>query len=384
MPAALSAPIVVVAPDSFKGAISAAGAAHAIANGIRHACPLALVRTCPMADGGEGTLDAMLAHGGTRCLLHVANAAGNLRKAAAGFLDTRTALIETAAIVGLTDRAGTRAPVAQRSTRGIGEAIRALLDKGARTFYIGLGGSSTNDAGAGLLTALGMRCFDAADQPFEPALEHFSRIARIDLSGLDKRLREATFIGLSDVSNPLLGIHGATAVFGPQKGVPPEHINAFDTALLHFANRLEAAFARSARHQRGAGAAGGLGFALALLGARLEAGAEIVAQRAGLDEALAGAHWLITGEGRSDTQTLNGKAPYVVAQHARAAGVPASLLSGAIDPAALPQLATHFSGCFSPAPGPISLDTAIRDIAPLLTAAAAQLMMLREDARLGR
>lgn len=378
-------PIVVIAPDSFKGSLSAEQVANAIAAGVARARPDALVRRCPMADGGEGTLDALLAHGGTRRTLRVPGASLAPRDAAVGLIDARTAVVETAEIVGITDPAGMSAPVAARSTRGLGSAIRALLDDGVRTFYVALGGSSTNDAGAGLLAGLGMRAFDAQGREIEPTPERLAHVARVDFAGLDARVAGASFVAMSDVDNPLTGAHGATAVFGPQKGVAPAQVAPLDAALDHFATLVEAALAlrpTTAAHARardlpGAGAAGGLGFALHVLGARFEPGAEVVARQIGLDAALAGANWLLTGEGRSDVQTLHGKAPFVACRHARAAGVPATLLSGAIDPAALPQLSEHFDGCFSPAPGPITLEAALRDAARLLENAAEQLARLR-------
>ncbi|WP_423392538.1 glycerate kinase [Burkholderia sp. LMG 21824] len=380
MPHHPSAPVVVIAPDSFKGSLSAEQVADAIATGIRRARPDAVVRRCPMADGGEGTLDAMLAGGGTRRALRVAGASLAARDAAVGVIDARTAIVETAEIVGITDPVGMSVPVDARSTRGMGEAIRTLLDEGVRRFFVALGGSSTNDAGAGLLAGLGLQCFDAGGQPVEPVPSRLADIARIDASGLDPRLKETEFIGMSDVDNPLTGAHGATAVFGPQKGVTPEQVATLDAALARFADLLEAALDHRSRDLPGAGAAGGLGFALHMLGARFEAGAEVVARQVGLDAALAGADWLITGEGRSDVQTLHGKAPFIACRHAQAAGVPASLLSGAIDPAALPRLSEHFSGCFSPAPGPITLDVAIRDAASLLANEAEQLTRLKYGA----
>ncbi|MDR6502389.1 glycerate kinase [Burkholderia ambifaria] len=384
MPQHPSAPVVVIAPDSFKGSLSAEQVADAIATGIRRARPDAVVRCCPMADGGEGTLDAMLAGGGTRRSLRVAGASLAARDAAVGVIDARTAIVETAEIVGITDPVGMSVPVDARSTRGMGEAIRTLLDDGVRRFFVALGGSSTNDAGAGLLAGLGLQCFDAAGQPVEPVPSRLADIARIDASGLDPRLKETEFVGMSDVDNPLTGAHGATAVFGPQKGVTSAQVATLDAALGHFADLLEAALEaaldRRARDLPGAGAAGGLGFALHMLGAQFEAGAEVVARQVGLDAALAGADWLITGEGRSDVQTLHGKAPFIACRHAQAADVPASLLSGAVDPAALPRLSEHFSGCFSPAPGPITLDVAIRDAANLLANEAEQLTRLKYGA----
>lgn len=380
MPNLSPSPVIVVAPDSFKGSLSAQAVAEAIAAGIKRARPDALVRLAPMADGGEGTLDAMLAHGGERRLMQVRGASGEMREAALGLLPDGSAIVETAEIVGITDTIAMRTPVEARSTRGMGDAIRSLLDAGVRRFFVALGGSSTNDGGAGLLAGLGLALFDADGRELEPTPESLARLARIDVSGLDARLREASFVGMSDVDNPLTGEHGATAVFGPQKGVQAAQVASLDAVLGRFAALLEAALGRSARELPGAGAAGGLGFALHVLGAEFQPGAEVVAAQQGLDAALGGANWLITGEGRSDAQTLRGKAPFVACRHARAAGVPASLLSGAVDPSALEQLSAHFTGCFSPAPGPITLEAAIRDAATLLANEAEQLTRLKYGA----
>ncbi|AQG98604.1 MULTISPECIES: glycerate kinase [Caballeronia] len=376
-PVTSAAPVVVIAPDSFKGSLSAEGVANAIAEGIRRARPDADIRIRPMADGGEGTLDAMLSAGGERRMLNVRGAAAARRDAATGLLADGGAIVETAEVVGITDPDGMAVPVTERSTLGMGEAIRALLDSGARTFYVALGGSSTNDGGAGLLVGLGLKLFDANGKELAPVPSALAQIARIDASGLDPRVKEAQFVGMSDVDNPLTGDHGATAVFGPQKGVSAEQVATIDAALTHFADLLEPAMGVEKRNEPGAGAAGGLGFALHMLGARFETGAEVVAREIGLDAALEGANWLITGEGRSDVQTLHGKAPFIACKHARAAGVPACLLSGAVDSAALPRLSEFFSGCFSPAPGPITLDVAIRDAARLLANEAEQLTRLR-------
>jgi glycerate 2-kinase len=381
MPNPSSAPVVVIAPDSFKGSLSAEQVAQAVAAGITRARPDAVVRICPMADGGEGTLDAMLTGGGERRVLTVRGAAGPVREAATGLLGDGSAIVETAEIVGITDPVGMGVPVEARSSRGMGEAIRALLDAGVRRFFVALGGSSTNDGGAGLLAGLGMKLFDAQGQELEPTPEQLAQLHRVDVSQLDARLADASFVGMSDVDNPLTGEHGATAVFGPQKGVGPEQIASVDAALARFADLLEPALQRTARNLPGAGAAGGLGFALHMLGAQFEPGAETVARQIGLDAALEGADWLITGEGRSDVQTLHGKAPFIACGHARAVGVPATLLSGAVDANALPRLAEHFSGCFSPAPGPITLEVAIRDAARLLANEAEQLTRLRYGMR---
>ena len=376
-----AAPVVVIAPDSFKGSLSAGEVAEAIASGIRRARADAQIRLCPMADGGEGTLDAMLSGGGRCRTLNVRGAAGPTLDATIGLLDDGSAILETAQIVGITDPVGMGVPVTARSTRGMGEAIRALLDDGVRRFYVALGGSSTNDGGAGLLAGLGMQLYDADDSPLDPTPDALARAARVDVSALDPRLAQASFVAMSDVDNPLTGDHGATAIFGPQKGVRADQVATLDALLARFADLLEAALDRRERNQPGAGAAGGLGFALRMLGASFEPGAEVVARQIGLDAALRDADWLITGEGRSDVQTLHGKAPYVACRHATAAGVPTTLLSGAIDTAALPRLSEHFSGCFSPAPGPITLDVAIRDAATLLANEAEQLARLKFGSR---
>jgi glycerate kinase len=304
-----------------------------------------------------------------------------MRDAAVGLLPDGSAIVETAEVVGITDAEAMGRPVEARDTRGMGETIRALLDEGVRRFFIALGGSSTNDGGAGLLVGLGLKLFDADGNVLPPTPAGLAAVARIDASGLDARLRHVQFVAMSDVDNPLTGEHGATAVFGPQKGVGADAVATIDAALARYGALLEAALGKDVQTLPGAGAAGGLGFALHALGARFEPGAEVVAVQVGLDAALDGANWLITGEGRSDTQTLHGKAPFVACKHARAAGVPATLISGAVDPGALPALAAYFAGCFSPAPGPIALDAAIRDAARLIEHEAEQLTRLKYGAQ---
>jgi glycerate kinase len=372
-----AAPVVVIAPDSFKGSLSAEDVARAISAGITRALPAAQIRLRPMADGGEGTIDALLVRGGERHVVDVRGASGQMRQAAVALLPDGSAVVETAEIVGITDPVGMNVPVGARSTLGLGDAIRAMAAAGATRIFVALGGSSTNDGGAGLLAALGVRFLDAGGAPVEPTPDGLARLAAVDASALDARVAQLEFIAMSDVDNPLNGAHGATAVFGPQKGVQPQDIERVDATLARYASLLEAALGRSARDNPGAGAAGGLGYALLMLGAQFRAGAEVVADQIGLDEALAGADWLITGEGRTDVQTLHGKAPFVACQRATRAGVAATLLSGAIDPTALPRLSEHFTGCFSPAPGPISLDVAIKNAGALLTDAAEQLTRLK-------
>lgn len=372
-----TAPTIVLAPDSFKGSLSAQQACDALSEGLLRVYPHAILRICPMADGGEGTLDALLSRSGKRHTLTVQGASGAAREIAAGLFENGTAVIETAEIVGITDAVGMAIPVEARSTAGLGEALHALLDQGAHRFLIGLGGSSTNDAGVGLLGALGVRFYDAAGTALAATPAGLEHLARVDIAGLDPRLAHIELVAMSDVDNPLCGPHGATAVFGPQKGVRPAQHAALDQVLGHCAALLEAAFDRSVQHAPGAGAAGGLGFALQLLGAEFKRGADVVAEHLGLSDALHEADWMITGEGRSDLQSLRGKAPMIACRYAHEAGVPITLLSGAIGPEALPALSLYFAGCFSLAAGPMTLGDAVANAHALLANAAQQIGLLR-------
>jgi len=378
MPAARP-PVIVVAPDSFKGSLDAPAVCVAIVRGLRRVWPDADIRARPMADGGEGTLDAVLAAVGTagrRHLHTVAGAGGAPTPAGWGLLagpEGETGVVEVAQVVGITDPAGMRAPVGARSTRGVGELIRALLDAGIRHFLVGLGGSSTNDGGAGMLVALGLALSDAGRRPVPPVPDALASVATVDASTLDPRLAQSSITIMSDVNNPLCGSRGATAIFGPQKGVGPGDIERYDAALAHFATLAERAIGRKAAGNPGAGAAGGLGFALQLVGGEFSSGAEVVARRIGLDDALAGADWAITGEGRSDAQTLLRKGPCVVAEKARARGVPVTLLSGAVDPAALAELGGVFDGCIALPAGPASLADCIAGAGTLLADRAEQI-----------
>jgi len=378
------APAIVLAPDKFKGSLTAPAVCAALARGLVRVWPDADVRMCPMADGGDGTLDAVLARGGERRKRSVTGAGGRSHSAPYGVLNGpngRTAVLEVAQIVGITDPEGMAVPVARRTTRGVGELLRALLDEGVRSFMIGLGGSSTNDAGAGLLAALGLKLVDARGAAVAPTPEGLAALARVDATALDARIEEAAITIMSDVNNPLCGVQGASAVFGPQKGVRDGEIAAFDATLAHFAALAEQATGRSAAANPGAGAAGGLGFALQLIGASFRSGAEVVAGLVGLDAALAGADWAITGEGRTDAQTLLAKAPAIVALHARAADVPVTLLSGAVDSAALPELGKMFAGCFALPGGPLTLAECIADADTLVADRAEQIARLWAAAR---
>ncbi len=380
---------VVVASDSFKGSLAAPEVCAALARGILRAVPDATVVARPMADGGEGTLDAVLAavgRDGERHAHVVAGADGNPVRAEYGLVAHprgTTAVIEVAQVVGITDERALRMAVADRSTRGIGELLGVLLDRGVRRFMIGLGGSSTNDGGSGLLTALGLRLADAQRRPLAATPNALAQLARVDAAGLDPRIAECDLRIMSDVDNPLTGALGATAIFGPQKGVADGDIATLDAIIGRFADHAERAVGRRVAHSPGAGAAGGLGFALQLVGGTFTSGAEVVAELIGLDAALDGADWAITGEGRSDRQTLLAKAPFVVARHAAARRVPVTLISGAVDAAALPELGRHFAGCFGLPHGPATLGDCMRDAAALLADRAEQVARVFAAGRAG-
>jgi glycerate kinase len=369
---------IVLAPDSFKGSLSAPQVCAALSAGLVRVFPDAEIRARPMADGGEGTLDAVLSavgKAGSRRHLNVCGATGRPIDATYGILDSpagATAVIEAAQVVGITDRDGMSIAVGRRTTRGVGELVAALLDQGVRRFMVGLGGSSTNDGGAGLLAALGVALRDAGGREVGPGPDGLAALSHVDASALDPRLAGCAITIMSDVNNPLAGEHGATAIFGPQKGVTAAQTRRFDDTIAHFADRAESAVGRRAANEPGAGAAGGLGFALQLLGGSFHSGAAVVADLVGLDAALTDADWAITGEGRSDAQTLLRKAPCVVAERARAQSVPVTLISGAIDAEALPALGRHFAGCFGLPNGPAALEDCIAGAEALLADRAEQ------------
>lgn len=374
-------PVIVVAPDSFKGSLTARQAAMAMREGIGRALPNADVILCPMADGGEGTIDAILARGGEIFELPARGVDGVRKQVRTAILPEGAALIEAAEIVGLTSEEARKTPVANRSSLGLGDALSALIDRGFRRILIGIGGTSTNDAGAGMLHALGLQLLDAQGNPLQPTLAALHDVRRIDANGLDPRLQDVEIIVLSDVTNPLAGKSGATSIFGPQKGIRPIDIEMYDRDMVHFADALEQCLGRQAQFAAGAGAAGGLGFALKMIGATIQSGGDSVADLIGLDDALRRATWAITGEGRSDEQTIHGKVPHTVSRRAHQLGVATTLLSGSIDPRAFHALTPHFLGCFASSHGPIALASALQNAEKMLSDATEQLVHLWRGSR---
>ena len=329
---------IVLAPDSFKESLSALEAAQAMETGIRRVLPDAECDLVPMADGGEGTVQALVdALGGETVETDVHDALGRPITVEYGFIpDSGIAIIEMAAASGLAQIAPADRDVLRASTAGTGEVIRDALDRGARRFIVGIGGSATNDAGAGMAQALGVRFFDEAGAELEPGGAALAGLARVDTSGLDPRLADSTFEIACDVDNPLLGERGASAVFGPQKGATPSLVARLDAALARWADVVEPAIGRGVRDLPGAGAAGGLGAALAAFipTATLRRGVEIVVDTVRLTEHVVGADWVFTGEGGIDAQTMHGKTPWGVWQVAKAAGVPVVMFGGRVTPEA--------------------------------------------------
>ncbi|MDX3451322.1 glycerate kinase [Streptomyces sp. ME02-8801-2C] len=313
---------MLIAADKFKGSLTAVEVAERVTAGLRKAAPGVEVESLPVADGGDGTVAAAIAAGFERREVRVAGPLGH-EVTAAFALRGDTAVVEMAEASGLQRLpAGVFAPLTA-STYGSGELLRAALDAGACTIVFGVGGSATNDGGAGMLSALGARFLDADGEPVPPGGGGLGGLVTADLSGLDTRLADIDFVLASDVDNPLTGPTGAPAVYGPQKGASPDDVAALDEALAHYAKILETAIGPKAAQYAaapGAGAAGGIGYGALVLGARFRPGIEIMLDVLGFAEALERATLVITGEGSLDEQTLHGKAPAGVAAAARAEG----------------------------------------------------------------
>jgi len=330
-------PVVVVAPDSFKEALEADKVAAAMARGVLAAWPQARCHLVPMSDGGEG-LGRLLtaAWAGQTVKVPATNALGQPIVADLGWAPARqVAVVEVAQAVGLGLIPPSQRDVMRASSRGVGQLLAAGLDlvrptlekpaSPAKTrparpgrIVVGLGGSATNDGGAGLLQELGVHLADAAGRPLPPGAAALTTLARVDCSGLDPRWRQVEVELACDVANPLTGPHGATYVFGPQKGVGEDELSRLDQAIGHLAELLKAATGRPVAMAPGAGAAGGMAAALmACLGAQARPGVEVMAQATGLEELIAGARLVLTGEGSIDAQTAGGKTPWGVAELAR-------------------------------------------------------------------
>ncbi|MDG2959517.1 glycerate kinase [Bisgaard Taxon 10/6] len=324
---------IVIAPDSYKESLSAMEVANTIERGFKSVFPDADYVKIPVADGGEGTVDTLIeAMNGRKVTLNVVGALGGSQSAFFGISeDKRTAFIEVAAACGLE-----QVPLDKRNplittTYGVGELILAALDLGTRHFIIGLGGSATNDGGVGMLQALGAKFLDNAGKLLGYGGAELSRLDKIDISGLDCRLNDCRFEIACDVTNPLVGEKGASAVFGPQKGATPEMVGILDMALSHYGNIIERDFGIAVKNLAGAGAAGGLGAAFAaFLNGSLKSGIGIIAKLLDLEGKMQNADLVITGEGRIDYQSVNGKVPVGVAMTAKKFNLPVICIAGSL------------------------------------------------------
>ena len=327
---------IVIASDSFKGSLASMEVARSVEMGILDVFPSCDVVKVAVADGGEGTMDALCQSLGGRFIrIPVEDPIGRTINASYVILeDGNTAVLEMSSASGLTLLTPAERNPMLTSTYGTGQLIDDAIGRGCRRFLVGIGGSATNDAGMGMLTALGYRFLDAAGNVLPGAGASLSKVCGIDCSGVSQAVRDSEFIVACDVDSPLYGPDGAAYVFAPQKGADPDMVKALDDGLRHYADAVasgEASIMKDAASMPGAGAAGGLGFAfVAFFGARLQRGVDMVLDAVGFDSIIEGADLVITGEGRIDAQTLTGKTPSGVLQRASRQNIPVIALAGSV------------------------------------------------------
>jgi glycerate kinase len=370
---------IVVAPDSFKGSLTALEAANAIEEGLRRIFPDVEITKIPMADGGEGTVQSLVdATRGRLISRAVTGPLGEEVKAQFGMLgDGTTAVIEMAAASGLPlVPVGKRNPMVT-TTYGTGQLIRAGLDLGCRKFIVGIGGSATVDGGAGMAQALGVKLIDENGSDISFGGGGLAKLCKIDMSTLDARIDESEVIVACDVDNPLTGPRGAARVYGPQKGATPEMVEFLDEALGHFAGIVKRDLSKDVEDTPGAGAAGGLGAGLmAFLDARLQLGVDIVIEAAKLEKKTAGADLVVTGEGGIDSQTVYGKTPIGVTKVAKKMNIPVVAIAGNIADDASVVYEHGIDALMSITPRPMSLEDAMANGAKLIADAAERMARL--------
>jgi glycerate kinase len=370
---------IVVAPDSYKGSVSAVGTADAIEKGIKQVFPQAEVIKLPIADGGEGTVEALVtATGGQFMHQEVVGPLGNKVIAVWGIMgDGDTAVIEMAAASGLPLVPKDKKDPRITTTYGTGELIKAALDKGIKKIIIGIGGSATNDGGSGFAQALGVKFLDATGCELPYGGAALAKLETVDISLLDARLKDTEIMVACDVDNPLCGPRGASAVFGPQKGASPEAVAELDAALQHFSGKVKTATGKDVADCPGAGAAGGLGAGLLFFTeAKLRPGIEIVLEAIEFENVVKSAELVITGEGRTDFQTAYGKAPVGVAKLAKKYNVPVVCIAGGLGQGYEDVLKQGIDALTSTVPGPMTLDECIQRGAELIETGAKRLCLM--------
>jgi glycerate kinase len=378
---------IVIAPQTFKGSISALDVAAAMAEGVRRVVPDADTDLVPVADGGDGTLETLVdATGGEVHTAVVTGPLGDTVEAGWGALgDGRTAVVEMARTSGLALVPPDKRDPLAATTRGLGEIIAQALDAGFRSFIVGIGGSATNDAGAGMAQALGVRLLDADGAELQPGGAALARLASIDASGLDPRAAEADFDVACDVNNPLTGPEGASAVYGPQKGATPEIVEQLDAALANFAEVVKRDLGADVDGVPGSGAAGGLGGGImAFLGGRLRPGVDIVLDTVDLESRLDGADLIITGEGCMDFQTVYNKAPIGVARLAGERNIPVIGVSGSLGDGFTDVHEHGIAAAVAITHAPMTLDEATERVAELIASATEQAIRLVRVGASGR
>ncbi|MGV3487120.1 MAG: glycerate kinase [Tuberibacillus sp.] len=366
---------ILVAPDSFKGSLTAKEVGHAIKESFELEIPSATVNVFPMADGGEGTLDALIySTNGKKIKTKSIGPMGEEITTYYGVLgDQETIVIEVALVSGY-QMVKIRNPMLT-TTYGVGQIIKQALDQGYRKFIIGLGGSATNDGGLGMLQALGGVFLDEQGEPIPSNGAFFHKVTTVKLDSLDPRLKECTIKAASDVMIKLCGPYGASFVFGPQKGATEDDVKVLDSALKNFANLVEKQLGTKYQNVPGSGAAGGLGFGLLCMGAEILSGANLVGESVRLAEKIQTSDWVITGEGQSDYQSLYGKVPVFIAKTARQYGVKTILISGGLGKG-YQELYDFFVSCHSIAPGPITLEDSMTNAKSLVFEAARNIARL--------
>lgn len=370
---------LVAAPNPFKGSLGSPAAAAAIARGVRSVLTGAEVLEVPVADGGEGTVEALVAaRRGEVLEVEVEGPLGEPVLASYGLIEEgATAVVELASSSGLPLLAAERRDPRAASTYGFGQVLEAARRRGVKRIIAGIGGSATNDGAAGMAQALGFRLLDAGGRDLPRGGAALARLDRIEAAAVDPGWRRLEMEVAVDVTNPLCGPEGASAVYGPQKGATPEMVAELDAALARFAEVIERDLGVQVRDIPGAGAAGGAGAGLvAFLGARLTRGAPLVVEASGLPGALAGAAAVFTGEGRVDAQTAYGKGPAEVAARARRAGVPVVLLAGGLAAGWERVLGSGVDAVLPIAEGPGPLEEMESDAEGLLERAAARAVRL--------
>lgn len=366
---------VLLAPDSFKGSLSSKDVCSALKEGIKRAVNAEIIEV-PIADGGEGTVESLvISTGGKITDVYVTGPLGERIKAFYGVLNDGTAIIEMAASSGLCLIPQNKRNPIKTTTYGVGELIKSALDSGCRRFIIGIGGSATNDGGAGMAQALGVKLMDKDGKEIEFGGGNLNKVAKIDLSGIDKRIYESEFIVASDVDNPLCGERGASYVYGPQKGATPEMVQALDNNLKHYAEVVKNTIGKDLSEIPGAGAAGGLGFGLmAYLNAKLKPGIEIIIEVAELENKIKECDIVITGEGNTDFQTAFGKAPSGIAKLAHKYGKPVIILSGGLGQNYKELYGIGVTALYSIVDKPMTLDEAMKNTYSLIADRAEDIM----------